>query len=73
MKFVVSVGILDSVIVLVVGLLVAEILIGRRGRSSPANSMEYLAKEANTFPAWKLLGVMGAVAGLLIQIGRAHV
>jgi NSS family neurotransmitter:Na+ symporter len=28
--------------------------------------MAYLAKEANTFPQWKLLGMMGAVAGLLI-------
>ena len=46
--------------------MIAEILIGRRGRNSPANSMAYLAKEANTFPQWKLLGMMGAVAGLLI-------
>ena len=46
--------------------MMAEILIGRRGRSSPANSMSYLAKEAKTFPQWKLLGIMGAIAGLLI-------
>ena len=57
---------LICILLIGVPIMVAEILIGRRGRSSPANSMEYLAKEANTFPAWKLLGVMGAVAGLLI-------
>ena len=28
--------------------------------------MSYLAKEANTYPHWKALGIMGAVAGLAI-------
>ena len=57
---------LICILLIGVPIMIAEILIGRRGRSSPANSMEYLAKEANTFPQWKALGVMGAIAGLLI-------
>ena len=57
---------LICILLIGVPIMIAEILIGRRGRNSPANSMAYLAKEANTFPQWKLLGMMGAVAGLLI-------
>ena len=57
---------LVCILLIGVPIMVAEILLGRRGRSSPANSMAYLAEEAKTFPQWKYLGVMGAVAGLLI-------
>ena len=57
---------LACILLIGVPIMMAEILIGRRGRSSPANSMSYLAKEAKTFPQWKLLGIMGAIAGLLI-------
>ena len=47
-------------------IMLGEIMIGRRGRSSPANSMKSLAAEANTTRAWTLLGATGALAGLLI-------
>ncbi len=47
-------------------IMLGEIMIGRRGRSSPANSMRSLAVEANTSSAWTLLGATGALAGLLI-------
>ena len=47
-------------------IMIGEIMIGRRGRSSPANTMKYLAKEANAPRAWTLLGATGALAGLLI-------
>ena len=47
-------------------IMLGEIMIGRRGRSSPANSMKSLAAEANTSSAWTLLGATGALAGLLI-------
>ena len=52
----------------VIGLpiMLGEIMIGRRGRSSPANTMKALAAEANTTSAWTLLGATGALAGLLI-------
>ena len=47
-------------------IMLGEIMIGRRGRSSPANTMKALALEANTNSAWTLLGATGALAGLLI-------
>ena len=47
-------------------IMLGEIMIGRRGRSSPANSMKSLAAEAKTSSAWTLLGATGALAGLLI-------
>ena len=47
-------------------IMLGEIMIGRRGRSRPANSMKRLAAEANTSSSWTLLGATGALAGLLI-------
>ncbi len=46
--------------------MLAEILLGRRGRSSPINTMHMLADEAKSTPFWGGIGWMGAVAGLLI-------
>ena len=57
---------LACILLIGIPIMIAEILIGRRGRSSPANSMRSLAKEANTSSAWTLLGATGALAGLLI-------
>jgi len=47
-------------------IMLGEIMIGRRGRSSPANTMKILAIEAKASKAWTLLGATGALAGLLI-------
>ena len=54
--------------IFIIGLpiMLGEIMIGRRGRSSPANTMSFLAKEAGSSQAWTLLGATGALAGLLI-------
>lgn len=46
--------------------MMAEILIGRRGRQNPINSLESLAAEAKTSSLWKYLGWTGVVAGFLI-------
>ncbi len=47
-------------------IMVAEVLIGRRGRQSPVNSMRYLAGEAGVHQAWSGIGWMGVLAGLFI-------
>ena len=47
-------------------IMMAEILIGRRGRQSPVNTMRYLAKESNHSPHWQYLGWSGVLAGFLI-------
>lgn len=46
--------------------MMSEVLLGRRGRSSPINSMRTLAVEENRSTTWALLGVMGVLAGFFI-------
>ncbi len=54
--------------ILVIGLpiMMAEIMLGRRGRQSPINTMRILAAESNASALWSWLGWLGVVAGFLI-------
>ncbi|MEM7466474.1 MAG: sodium-dependent transporter [Pseudomonadota bacterium] len=54
--------------VLTVGLpiMMAEILIGRRGRQSPINSMKDLASAEGKDSSWQAVGWLGVAAGFLI-------
>ncbi len=47
-------------------IMMAEIMLGRRGRQSPINTMHTLAIEAGHNPHWMWLGWLGVVAGFLI-------
>lgn len=47
--------------------MMAEVLIGRRGRMSPINSMRYVTSEAGLHGAWTGIGWMGVLAGLMIM------
>ncbi|MCW8956384.1 MAG: sodium-dependent transporter, partial [Gammaproteobacteria bacterium] len=47
-------------------IMMAEVLLGRRGRQSPINTMATLAKEEKRHRVWVSLGWMGVVAGFLI-------
>jgi len=47
-------------------IMMAEILLGRRGRQSPINTMRTLAEREGKPVAWSLLGWMGILAGFLI-------
>jgi NSS family neurotransmitter:Na+ symporter len=47
-------------------IMMAEVMLGRRGRQSPINTMRTLAKSEGRHPAWQLLGWMGIIAGFLI-------
>ncbi len=49
-----------------VPIMMAEIMLGRRGRQSPINTMHTLAIEAGHSPRWQLLGWLGVLAGFLI-------
>ncbi|MDD4914479.1 MAG: sodium-dependent transporter [Methylococcales bacterium] len=49
-----------------VPIMIAEIMMGRRGRQSPVNTMQTLAREAGADPRWHYLGWMGMAAGFLI-------
>lgn len=46
--------------------MMSEVLLGRRGRNSPVNTMSILAEEEKRSRAWRLLGLMGVLAGFLI-------
>lgn len=46
--------------------MMAEIMLGRRGRQSPINTMRALAEEAGRSRLWGMLGWSGVVAGFLI-------
>ena len=47
-------------------IMMAEIMLGRRGRQSPINTMRTLVQQEGKHPAWQLLGWMGIVTGFLI-------
>ena len=57
---------LVCVILVGVPILMAEILLGRRGRQSPINTMYTLAEEEGLSRHWHLLGWMGVLAGFII-------
>ncbi len=46
--------------------MMAEVLLGKRGRASPVNSMRVLAQEFRQSKLWILLGWSGVIAGFLI-------
>jgi NSS family neurotransmitter:Na+ symporter len=54
------------VVVIGIPIMIAEIMMGRRGRQSPINTMEDLAEEAQANNKWHYLGWMGVIAGFLI-------
>ncbi len=47
-------------------IMMSEVMVGRRGRQSPINTMRSLAEEEGHSKAWSALGWMGVFAGFLI-------
>lgn len=47
-------------------MMMAEVMLGRRGRQTPINSMRSLAEENNASQGWQLIGWAGTLAGMLI-------
>ena len=56
------------VCILLIGIpiMVAEVMLGRRGRMSPINAMAFLARESKASVWWTSIGWSGVLAGLLI-------
>lgn len=48
--------------------MIAEVMVGRRGRANPIDSMRRVAVESGRSPLWGLAGVGGVIAGLLIMM-----
>lgn len=57
---------LACILALGIPVMMAEVLLGRRGRQSPINAMRALTQEAGLHGWWNGIGWMGVVAGLLI-------
>lgn len=55
-----------SVALIGVPVMISEIMLGRRGRHSPINTMRALAQEEGRSTHWQWLGWMGVAAGFLI-------
>lgn len=57
---------LGCVIAIGIPILIAETMMGRRGRQSPINTLTILSTEAGANKNWHFLGWMGVIAGVLI-------
>lgn len=57
---------LGCVVAIGIPIMIAETLMGRRGRQSPINTLGTLAAEAGVNKNWHYLGWMGVIAGILI-------
>lgn len=56
-----------------VPILMAELLIGRRGQGSPPSAMSNVATQSGSSPQWKWVGGMGLLAAFTIEIVYAVV
>ena len=54
------------VAVLGIPMMMAEVMLGRRGRQTPINTMRTLAEESNASQGWQLIGWSGTLGGILI-------
>jgi NSS family neurotransmitter:Na+ symporter len=57
---------LACIAVIGIPIMMAEVMIGRRGRQSPINTMISLSEEAERSRYWSILGWSGVIAGFLI-------
>ena len=57
---------LACILLIGVPVMIAEVLLGRAGRTDPIDSMLKLARASNASPLWALIGISGVCAGLMI-------
>lgn len=55
-----------AIVLVVMPLLMAELLVGRRGQMSPPNAIAAVASEAGRTTRWRWMGLVGVVAAILI-------
>jgi len=55
-----------SVLLVAVPVLIAEVILGRRGKQSPINTMQFLVQEQQQSRLWVGIGWMGILVGFLI-------
>ena len=57
---------LACVLLIGIPIMIAETMLGRRGKQSPINTINTLVEEAGADKSWHYLGWMGVIAGFLI-------
>jgi len=57
---------LGCILLVGVPIMMAEVMLGRLGRSSPVNAMRSITSEAGLHGGWNAIGWLGVVAGLMI-------
>lgn len=57
---------LCCILLLGLPIMMAEVLLGKRGKQSPINTMRTLTKEAGVSPFWQIIGWLGVLTGFLI-------
>lgn len=57
---------LFCIVTIGVPVMMAEVLLGRRGRQSPVNTMAKIASDESLSRNWKWLGIMGVLTGFMI-------
>ena len=55
-----------AIAIIGIPIMMAEVMLGRRGRHSPVNTLKILSREDGASPFWSLLGYMGILAGIFI-------
>ena len=55
-----------AIAIIGVPIMMAEVMLGRRGRHSPVNTLKILSREDGASPLWTLLGYIGILAGIFI-------
>jgi len=56
-----------SILFVAVPILIAEIMLGRRGKQSPPHTMVIIAKEEDRSRSWSIIGWLGVAAAFLIM------
>lgn len=57
---------LACIVLVALPVMIAEVVLGSRGRSNPVTTMKDVSLEASVSPWWQSIGWMGCAAGLLI-------
>ncbi|MGK9065712.1 sodium-dependent transporter [Stutzerimonas chloritidismutans] len=57
---------LGCILLIGIPLLMAEVMIGRRGRQNPDGAVSRLTREAGASPRWRAVGWLGGLTGFLI-------
>ena len=57
---------LACILIIGIPIMMGEIIIGRRAKMSPVNSMKLAAQDSNRSSKWQIIGWGGILAGILI-------